>query len=182
MDLVIHGPTLVIAGCFGFPKNDTPARLANLHRRLACGKDTTGSAYSYCFPQQLFVLLFDHPPQDHLSMNPSILPGVTHSKQLPGGWKRGRQPVCLLVFVLSSTAPKLPSLRPPSSTKHRQECQHRIEPANSQGNLASCERTPTSCNQSSPVSVSAVCLVRLVQHIVQSSKCVSWPICFSSDK
>lgn len=52
-------------------------------------------------------------PQDHLSMNPSILPGVTHSKQLPGGWKRGRQPVCLLVFVLSSTAPKLPSLRPP---------------------------------------------------------------------
>lgn len=121
-------------------------------------------------------------PQDHLSMNPSILPGVAHSKQLPGGWKRGRQPVCLLVFVLSSTAPKLPSLRPPSSTKHRQECQHRIEPANSQGNLASCKRTPTSCNQSSPVSVSAVCLVRLVQHIVQSSKCVSWPICFSSDK
>lgn len=118
-------------------------------------------------------------PQDHLSMNPSILPGVTHSKQLPGGWKRGRQPVCLLAFVLSSTAPKLPNTDKNANIELNQPI---LEPANSQGNLASCKRTPTSCNQSSPVSVSAVCLVRLVQHIVQSSKCVSWPICFSSDK
>lgn len=93
VDLVIHGPTLVIAGCFGFPKNDTPARLANLRRRLACGKDTTGSAYSYCFPQQLFVLLFDHPPRPPI--DEPLNSAWSHPQQATARWLEEGSTACL---------------------------------------------------------------------------------------
>lgn len=156
-----HGPSLVIAGQIG---ESTKASCVRQRQHLDLHIPT------YCFlcnclpPGPFCPSLQSHPRLLMNPSSPSILPGVTHSKQLPGGWKRGRRPVCLLESGLSGQySPQTPSLRPPSSTKQSSVLQTRMAISNwtIQGYLASCGgATPTSCN---PVSIAVVCLSCLVQ-------------------